>query len=85
MCSWTADATSGCWISVEASARSRWQFVCCRPAGALVGAGPDSFTYCKAKINTPWMRVDNSGNIKSVEIGANGTILAIGALRLLAV
>ncbi len=52
---------------------------CCCPAGALVGAGSDNFTYCKARIDTPWMRVDNSGNIKSIDIGANGTILATGA------
>jgi hypothetical protein len=34
---------------------------------------------CRAKAATPWLRVDNSGNIKSIEINNDGSIIAIGA------
>jgi hypothetical protein len=45
----------------------------------LLAAGPDNFTYCKPKLGMPWMRVDNSGNIQSIEINNNGLIFAVRA------
>ena len=46
-------------------------------AGALLGAGPDNFTYCKPQLEMPWIRVDNSGNIQSIEINNDGLIFAV--------
>ena len=33
---------------------------------------------CKARLDMPWLRVDNSGNIQSIEITNDGLIFAVG-------
>jgi hypothetical protein len=47
--------------------------------GALLGAGPDNFTYCKVRLELPWIRVDNSGNIQSIEVNNDGLMFAVSA------